>query len=75
MHEQVKRIMADLLDLDPERIDGSTLKDNTPAWDSLNHINLVVALEQEFGISFDLHEIESMLSYDDIVQVVGGKLG
>jgi len=67
--------MADLLDLDPERIDGSTLKDNTPAWDSLNHINLVVALEQEFGISFDLHEIESMLSYDDIVQVVVGKLG
>jgi acyl carrier protein len=75
MHEQIKRIMADLLDLDPASIDGSTLKDNTSAWDSLSHINLVVALEQEFGVSFDLHEIESMLSYDDIVQIVVGKIG
>jgi acyl carrier protein len=75
MHEKIKQIMADILSLDFDRIDGSTLKDNTATWDSLNHINLVVALEQEFGLSFDLQEIESMCSYDDIVQVVDSKLG
>ena len=67
--------MADILDLDPERIDGSTGKNSTPSWDSLSHINLVVALEQEFGLSFELHEVESMLSYDDIVQIIDSKLG
>lgn len=74
MQEQIRQIMADILDLDPHTIDGSTTKDNTASWDSLNHINLVVALEQEFSVSFDLAEIESMLSFDDVVQTLERKL-
>lgn len=74
MEEQLKEIMGDILNLDAGSVDGSTSKDNTASWDSLNHINLVVALEQEFGLLFDLQEIESMLSYDQILQVLERKL-
>ena len=74
MEDQVKQIMADVLDLEPESITESTAKDNTASWDSLNQINLVIALEQEFGVSFDVGEIESMLSFEDIIDILGRKL-
>jgi acyl carrier protein len=74
IEERIKQIMADVLDLDPRSIDGDTAMDNTESWDSLSHINLCLGLEQDFAISFSVSEMESMLSYDDIVQVLGEKL-
>jgi acyl carrier protein len=74
LEQQVKQVMADILGVDPDSIDVSTAKDSTATWDSLNHINLVVALEQEFQISFDVREIESMLSFPDILETLERKL-
>jgi acyl carrier protein len=74
MEEQVKQVMADILDLDPSSIDESTSQDNTTTWDSLSQINLLVALEQEFGITFDPTEAESMLSFTDILEILDRKL-
>jgi len=66
--------MGDVLNLDPGSIDGSTSKDSTASWDSLSHINLIVALEQEFQVSFDVSEIESMLGYSDILETLERKI-
>jgi acyl carrier protein len=74
MHEQIKQILADILDMPLEDIGDDTSMENTARWDSLNHINLVAALEQELDVSFDIDEIESMVSYLDILQVVQSKL-
>ena len=74
IEEQVKQILGDIFDLDPNSIDGATEKTRTANWDSLNHINMVVALEQEFNVSFDLSEIEAMVSFQDIVEIVERKL-
>jgi acyl carrier protein len=74
LEQQVKQLMADILDLDPKSIDVSTAKDSTASWDSLNHINLIVALEQEFQTSFDVNEIESMQSFSNILETLRRKL-
>ena len=71
--EKVRLIMADILHLDPRKIDDQTAMDNTEAWDSANHISLVLALEEEFSIAFDVAEIESMTSFFDVVQAVGAR--
>jgi acyl carrier protein len=71
---QVKQIMADVLDLSPEAVDAATRRDQVASWDSLNHINLVLALEQEFQVSFEISEIEAMVSYGQIMQVLTHKL-
>ncbi len=73
MEERVRQVMADVLDLEAGAIDGSTATESVPSWDSLSHINLCLSLEQEFQVSFDVTEIESMLSYTDIVQVLEQK--
>lgn len=70
----IKRVMADVLDLDVNAITDDTSVDNSPKWDSANHIQLVLALEEEFSVSFDVLELESMLSFFDIVNVVQSKL-
>jgi acyl carrier protein len=74
MEDQIRRVMADVLDLDPNAIDGGTARDSVEAWDSLKHIMLCLALEDEFKVSFEVHEIETMMSYDDVVQVLQQKL-
>jgi len=74
LEQRVRQVMAEILHLDPARIDGSTSPDTVERWDSANHINLVLALEDEFGIAFDVSEIEAMVSFPDIVQGVAAKV-
>jgi acyl carrier protein len=70
----IKRVMADVLDLDVNAITDDTSVDNSPKWDSANHIQLVLALEEAFSISFDVSELESMVSFFDIVNVIQSKV-
>ena len=74
LEQSVKRVMADILDIPEDSIDESTASDNTEGWDSGNHIQLIIALEGEFSVSFDVHELEAMLSYPDILEMVQAKL-
>lgn len=74
MDEQVKEIMADVLSMDVKSIDDDTAMDNTATWDSLAHLNLCLALEQEFGIALEVDEMETMISFYDIIQVLQAKL-
>jgi len=74
MEEQVRQIMADLLDLDREAIDESTTRDGVDAWDSLKHVALCLALEEEFKVSFDVQELEAMISYPDVLAILRQKL-
>jgi acyl carrier protein len=70
----IKELMSIILNVKVENIDESTSMDSIPSWDSSNQINIILALEEEFSISFDVSEFESMVSYFDIVQVVGAKI-
>ncbi len=74
VEQTVRDVMSIILNLDAAEINDDTSMDNTPGWDSANHINLILALEEEFLISFEVSEFELMVSYFDVVQVVGSKL-
>jgi acyl carrier protein len=74
MEDQIKQIMADVLDLEVEYIDRSTTQDNTPNWDSLNHVNLIIAVEQEFDLTFSPEQIEGMTSFSKVVETLETKL-
>jgi len=74
MEEQIKELLVDILNIDPNSVDESTSMDNTASWDSMNHLNICLSIEQEFGITLEIFEIESMTSFYDVVQVVETKL-
>ena len=70
MDEQVKRVMSNILGLPPEQIDENSSPDTIPKWDSLRHMNLILALEQEFFITVKDEDIPTMISYPLILLTV-----
>lgn len=73
MEERICQTLADVLGLDVGDIGLSTSRTNTAAWDSLKHIELVMALETEFGVSLSVAEIEAINSVGDIVRTLQAK--
>lgn len=71
METRIKKVMARVLNIDPSIINNDTAPGNVDGWDSLDQINLIAALEDEFNIEFGDNEYEEMTSYRLIVAIVG----
>ncbi len=60
---RLKQVMADVFKVDTDSIDDMTSVDSIEKWDSLNHLNLVIALEMEFDINFTEEQSVEILNY------------
>jgi acyl carrier protein len=60
MTMRVAKVFAEVLGISAEQITDETSPDNTPQWDSMAAMNLVVAIEDEFDIRLSTAEIISM---------------
>lgn len=67
MEERLKRIMSRIFEIPFEEITEDTSVDTVEKWDSLNHMNLILALEEAFNIAFSADEIADMLNYELVV--------
>ena len=65
-----KRVLA----VDVEGADADVRFGGHPAWDSLAHIDLVLALEEEFGVPFESIEIPDLASPGRVREAVARKL-
>lgn len=63
MSEAIKEIMAQVFQIDTETITADTSPETVERWDSLKHMQLIMALEDEFGVEFPDEAIPEMLSY------------
>jgi acyl carrier protein len=68
MRERIKQVIRDTLDLNDIKDDIS--QKNCAAWDSMHHLQLVVALKTEFDISFEPEDIGSMKSLYEIEEKI-----
>lgn len=66
--------MGSVFNVEPEKIDSSSSMDTIEDWDSLNHTNLIIALEQGFDVNFSADEIVDLLSYKLILHILNEKL-
>ncbi len=67
---EVKEILAKVLEIDIATIfDNATQKD-IAKWDSLQHLNLIVEIEDKYDISIDPEDISEMLSIDKIIEII-----
>jgi acyl carrier protein len=60
VRERVHTVVSSILGIPRDRIVDDTSPDTVPTWDSMQHLQLVLALEQEFGQQFLVEEIEAM---------------
>jgi acyl carrier protein len=74
LFERVRGIAADVLHVPANLITQDSSTENVEAWDSVHHLNLVLALEQEFDLQFEPEEMDQMHSISHILQVLENKL-
>ena len=67
--ERVLRIVSQVMEVPVELLNGESSPDTVENWDSLRHMNLILALEEEFNINFSDEEIVEMLSVGIIVEI------
>jgi acyl carrier protein len=60
---KLKRTLADVLGIPEAEIGDDTSMDTVAAWDSLKHLNLVLAVEDRFGVSLTEEQSFEILSY------------
>lgn len=71
--DQVRMAAADVLRIPLERITEASTPESIEIWDSVEHLNLILALETQFGIEFEPEEIERMKSIGQIATLVESK--
>jgi acyl carrier protein len=62
------QILRDLLFDDSIFLTMHTRREDIPNWDSFNYINFIVAIEMEFGVKFEIAEVESFADVGAIVE-------
>ena len=75
VHQRVFQVLASMFNLPIERLGAESSRATLEQWDSLKHMHLVLALEEEFGIEFSDEEIGSLDSAALLVAAIDGKLG
>ncbi len=63
-------VFQDEFDDDTLHVTDATTADDIEDWDSLEHINLVIAVERRFGIKFTMGEVTGMKNVGEMVDII-----
>jgi acyl carrier protein len=72
--ERLQKIIGQVVGNDKLTLNSSTTADKVPGWDSFNHINIIMGAEMEFGIRFNVAELESLKNVGDFVSLIEKRL-
>lgn len=61
--DKLKQVMGSVLRVPAGQIDDSTSPDTIEAWSSLAHLDLILAIEEEFGVTIPDEEVGDLTSY------------
>ena len=70
LKDDIMKIVSRVMEVPVEKLDKNSSMDTVEKWDSLRHMKLVLALEEEFDISFTDEEIVEMLSVEIIIETM-----
>ena len=73
-YSKLNEVFRDVFEDDDITVDDSTTSADVDGWDSLEHINLINAVEQEFDIKFNMGQIVSMKNVGEMADIIISKL-
>ena len=76
LEDRACRVVADVLGVAPDKVTLDTSHESVEEWDSMAMINLVMALEAEFGVTLGVDDAAKLVSVRavlDTVKTAGGK--
>ena len=74
LFEQLNEVFQDVFDEDSITVNETTTANDIDDWDSLEHINLINAVEQKFGIKFDMGQIVTMKNVGEMANIIASQL-
>ena len=69
-YEKLNEVFRDVFDDEEIVVNDSTTSSDIEDWDSLEHINLVSAVEQAFGIKFSMGQVVTMKNVGEMVDII-----
>ena len=72
--ENIKEIMADVLDVEIEDLADDIGIGDIPEWDSLHHLRILTEIENEYGIHFSPDVLKNFEDISDIIEAVISEL-
>ncbi len=74
--DRLKNIICGELNLEPVSVEikTETVANQVPGWDSLNHANIIVAIEKDYGVRFKSIEVLKCKNVGDLQNLVDSKV-
>lgn len=69
IYERLSEVFSDFFDEDIT-VDENTTANDIEDWDSLNHITLIAAVEDEFGLTFTMGEVSGMKNVGEMAEII-----
>ncbi|HMG13991.1 MAG TPA: acyl carrier protein [Saprospiraceae bacterium] len=70
MKERLQQVMSAVFEIPAEDINEDSSADNIETWDSLHHLNLILALEEEFDVTIPDEEVGNLVNYKLIELII-----
>jgi acyl carrier protein len=71
--DAIKQVIASTFQIPIDSISPDSSSQSIPQWDSVGHINLVMGLEKQFGVKFNMNEILEMRDVSTIERILQEK--
>jgi acyl carrier protein len=71
---ELKKVLLEALRLDNWDIREETKASEVPGWDSLNHVNVIMAVEEHFRVRFKTSEVLKLKSIGDLQRLVAANV-
>lgn len=72
--DQLRGVVSDLFNIPASQITAESSPETIDAWDSTQHLNFVLALEEKFGLQLSPEEMEQMRNVGEAAKVIENKL-
>lgn len=72
--ETLNEVFQDVFDDESITVNDATTSDDIEDWDSLEHINLIAAVEQEFGMKFSMGQVVTMKNVGEMVDIIASQI-
>lgn len=66
----LNEVFRDVFDDESIEVNETTTSDDIEEWDSLEHINLLAAVEQEFGMKFSMGQVVTMKNVGEMADII-----
>ena len=68
--ERLNNVFRDVFDDDSISVNENTTSADIEDWDSIEHINLIAAVEDEFGMRFKMREVSGMKNVGEMMNII-----